>query len=278
MLTPRKLISKGIGCMFRIVGWFNPVLAQDLRFLRLFKKRLNRENPEFFGEKIIVRMESDAYRQLTDYADKWKVREYVDRVIGEGYHIPILAVYDDPKAVRYDQIPEGAYIKLNHACGYNIVYQKQHEKKIRRKVTKWYHSDFTKIQLQYVDIKRKILVEENLTPNNEVMWEYSFFTFHGKVEFAQIRDNAHHRFEVGRNYEALPFRLYSFVTAVEPKDPEYDRMVELAEKLAEPFEFVRVDFFKVGSKIYFGELTFSPGAGLRMFSPYEYNKIFGDKL
>ena len=72
--------------------------------------------------------------------------------------------------------------------------------------------------------------------------------------------------------------MFSTVTPIEPKKPEYDKMVVLAEKLAQPFDFVRVDFFCVEHKIYFGELTFSPGAGMRMFKPYEYNLILGDKI
>ena len=37
-------------------------------------------------------------------------------------------------------------------------------------------------------------------------------------------------------------------------------MFELAEKLSQPFKFVRVDFYEIEGKVYLGELTFTPGA------------------
>ena len=55
-------------------------------------------------------------------------------------------------------------------------------------------------------------------------------------------------------------------------------MVELAEKLSEPFPFVRVDFYNINGVIYFGELTFYPGSGYTRFLPdsadFEWGKLF----
>ena len=36
-------------------------------------------------------------------------------------------------------------------------------------------------------------------------------------------------------------------------------MIEIAEKLSEPFQFVRVDLYEVGAKPIFGEIAFTPG-------------------
>lgn len=274
------LKRKMINFVIKIIGILTPMLANELKFIRLFKKPLNQKNPQLFAEKIIVRMSSKEFEQLEAYVDKWKVREYVEKVIGSKYLKPLLAVYDNPNDICYEQIPEGAYLKLNHGSHYNIVYTKETESHVKKKIKKWFQTDFSQkyAEQQYKNIKRKILVEENIAPNGKTLYDYSFFTFQGRVEFTQIRDNAGHRYEVGRSYEKLPFQLYSTVTPIEPQQPEYDEMVVLAEKLAQPFDFVRVDFFCVDHKVYFGELTFSPGAGLRMFSPYEYNQIFGEKI
>jgi len=271
---------KAVGLICRIVGYINPALGQNLRFFGIFKKPLNYQNPRLFAEKIMVRMSSKEYEKLTDYVDKWKVREYVEKTIGKQYLTPLLQVYDEPSQINYDKIPEGAYLKLNHGSGYNVIYHKAKKWIVHGKIKRWFREDFSKraMEMQYKHIKRKILVEENLAPNGERLLDFSFFTFQGKVEFAQIRDNAGHRFEVGREYEQLPFQLYSYVTEIEPAVPEYPFMVELAERLASPFSFVRVDFLWIENKVYFGELTFSPGGGRRSFQPYEYNLIFGDKM
>ena len=177
-------------------------------------------------------------------------------------------------------IPEHAWIKCNHGSGYNIQYESSKKNKIKRKIQKYYNADLWNKQheVQYIGISKMILIEANIESADNLTTEYSFFTFSGKTEFVQILDNRHHRFEVTRNYHKPPFQLYSTVTAIGEKPPEYDAMLNLAEKLATGFPFVRVDFMLADHKIYFEELTFSPGSGFRRFSPDKYNYIFGDKL
>jgi len=41
-----------------------------------------------------------------------------------------------------------------------------------------------------------------------------------------------------------------------------DEMLRAAARLAAPFPFVRCDFYVVGDKFYFGELTFTPAGGM----------------
>ena len=64
-----------------------------------------------------------------------------------------------------------------------------------------------------------------------------------------------------------------------PKIPEnFAKMRELADILAEGIPFVRVDFYEVGDKIYFGELTFFPDAGFdNEIKPY-WDRWLGDLL
>ena len=57
-----------------------------------------------------------------------------------------------------------------------------------------------------------------------------------------------------------------------------DKMIELAERLSTGFPHVRVDFYDVGGKIYFGELTFFHASGLEPFYPEEWDKTLGDWL
>ena len=61
-----------------------------------------------------------------------------------------------------------------------------------------------------------------------------------------------------------------------PKPHNYEKMIELAEKLSKGIPFVRVDFYEVEEKIYFGELTFYPGCGLEEFTPEEWDYKLGE--
>ncbi len=55
-------------------------------------------------------------------------------------------------------------------------------------------------------------------------------------------------------------------------------MEKAATKLAQDFRFVRVDFYNIGSKNYFGEMTFSPSAGYTVFDELKWDRRFGDLL
>ena len=60
------------------------------------------------------------------------------------------------------------------------------------------------------------------------------------------------------------------------KPQNFEKMVEIAKKLSEDFDFVRVDLYEVDGKPYFGELTFTPGNGFSPFRPQKWDKIFGE--
>lgn len=52
-------------------------------------------------------------------------------------------------------------------------------------------------------------------------------------------------------------------------------MLVLARQVAEQFSYVRVDFYQVNERIYFGELTFTPGAGLQKLTPETIEQEWG---
>ena len=49
-----------------------------------------------------------------------------------------------------------------------------------------------------------------------------------------------------------------------PRPKTLDHMFELASNLSKGFPFIRVDFYDVGGKIYFGEFTFYPSSGFSL--------------
>lgn len=54
-----------------------------------------------------------------------------------------------------------------------------------------------------------------------------------------------------------------------------NEMISLAEQLSDGFKFLRVDLYNIKGKIYFGELTFYPAAGLGELVPDEWNEKIG---
>src|SRR5690606_18168235 len=56
----------------------------------------------------------------------------------------------------------------------------------------------------------------------------------------------------------------------------YKSMLEYARKLAEPFTYVRVDFYNVAGAIYFGEMTFAKTSGTAIFMHKMYDLWLGN--
>ena len=55
-------------------------------------------------------------------------------------------------------------------------------------------------------------------------------------------------------------------------------MLAIAEKLSQPFPFVRVDLYNQNGRIYFGELTFTPAAALDKDRLPETDLFFGELI
>src|SRR5690606_7862862 len=115
----------------------------------------------------------------------------------------------------------------------------------------------------YSKIDRKVLIEKRIGLKNKELLDYKFHVFSqgaGKepivivhVDFA--RQSAHRRSYFDVDLNLLPFRvLYAQGDMAIEKPTNYELMVDIAKKLAEPFSYVRVDLYNVEGKIFFGEL------------------------
>ena len=62
----------------------------------------------------------------------------------------------------------------------------------------------------------------------------------------------------------------------EIKKPEsLAKMLSAASILGRDFDFVRIDFYEICDRPYFGEMTFTPEAGLAKFDPPEIDVMLG---
>lgn len=57
-----------------------------------------------------------------------------------------------------------------------------------------------------------------------------------------------------------------------------NEMISIAEQLSNGFKFLRVDLYNIKGKIFFGELTFYPAAGMGAFVPEEWDEKLGGML
>lgn len=95
---------------------------------------------------------------------------------------------------------------------------------------------------------------------------YSVTYFENGKQHFNIFDLSDGRLEIKDRYEkvdcaSLPSNI--------------DDIVGLAQQLAKPFDFVRVDFYIAKQGIFFSALTFHSGGGIRPIEPMEYDYKLG---
>lgn len=114
--------------------------------------------------------------------------------------------------------------------------------------------------------------------------DYKFFCFGGNVKFFKIDFN---RFiEHKANYYDVEGNLLPFGEEYCP--PDYNKvlplpkilgeMVAIAERLSLNIPFLRVDFYEIDGKLFFGEMTFYPASGFGPFIPIEWDEKIGEML
>lgn len=268
-----------------------PEFCAKTHYYIKFKKKLNLTNPINFNEKIqwlkFNELNSDIY---TLCADKYKVREYVkSKGCGEILN-QLYGVYDDPQDIDYRALPNKFALKCNHGAGYNIICDNKASldiDKTNKLLNKWLKQDFSShfIEPQYKKIDRKILCEKYIENERGGFPEdYKFYCFNGKpyaVMVCMEREKGKPKFYYfDMNWNPLPFEdTVKLINANSyPKMPEgFDKMKEYAVKLASDFKFVRADFYLLNGKVIFGELTFTPSAGLDV-TLQEADAILGRQL
>lgn len=286
----RKNVPKVIG--YRLLP---TKIYLQLCYFWVFKRFINFKRPDTLNEKLQWKKLYGYFPLHTTIADKYCVREYISKQIGKDYLIPLVTVLDDPDRFELASLPQSFVVKVNHGSGQNrIVRDKSQidELEIRRCLKRWFRNNhyYESKEPQYRDIKPKIIVEEFLTDDDgKIPLDYKLHCFSGRVEVIQVdidRFGDHRRNFYSKDWNLLPFTWSQWDkygpkwkngSAIE-KPRELVKMIDIAETLSQPFDYIRVDLYFVKNKIYFGEFTLHHGGGRERFDPPEYDKILGDKL
>lgn len=259
------------------------------RYEVVFGTKLNWDTPTTFNEKLQWLKLYDRKPEYTMMADKYAVREYIANTIGEEYLIPLLGVWDDPDGIDFEALPNQFVLKCNHNSGLGMCICKDRShlniKKVKKELRKGLKQNYylTGREWPYKDIPRKIIAEKYMVDAQTAeLRDYKFFCFNGKAKCFKIDFDRF--FNHQANYYDVNGVLLPFGEVICP--PDFERtiempcnlslMIKLAEKLSDGIPFVRVDFYEVDGKVYFGEMTFFPAAGFGHFTPEEWDCKLGE--
>ena len=266
----------------------NDYFIESLRYFIRHKKIANFKNPTTFSEKL---GHLKLYRHsdiLSNLCDKYLVKNHVRRKIGDKYVLDTLHISSEPKTIPFKDLPNSFIVKATHGSGWNIIVKDKTNidyKYIIKKCEFFLSMNYYYFgrECQYKNIKPQIMIEELLLDEKgNIPNDYKFFCFNGKVKFIQVDINrgvSHNRDFYDLNWNKMPFELkypsyeYNIDKPINIKD-----MIEVSELLSESLNFARIDLYSIFNRIYFGEITLTPGNNLEKFSPSKYDRIFGGCL
>jgi len=270
--------------------------SDEARVRRKFRRQLGREpdldHPRTFNEKILwLNLRTRDPRWVT-CSDKVAVRQVVRERVGEGCLVPLLGVFEDPDDIDLEALPDRFIIKAAHGSGWNLIVRDRDSldwNAARRQLRWWLASNYHahKREWQYRRIPPRLVVEELLLDEaGRIPSDYKVFCLRRGPEqtvFFQVdmdRFTDHRRNYYDLEWNRLPFQKVDAPNSPHdvPRPERLEEMVRVARALAGDFPLVRVDLYGLRDRVYFGELTFSPDAGMAVFDPPDWDLRLGELI
>lgn len=266
-------------------------LYLQLQYYRRNKGWLNLRSPRGITEKFQWLKLYYRKPELRQVVNKYDCRPYVAERIDESHLPKLIAKYDTPEEIDWDNLPEQFAMKVAHGCAMNILCKDKSQLDRAEAIEKlrYWQSIETPCVTRYREWaygggSRVIIVEEFLeNDEGKSPEDYKFYCFNGEPKFAQFdadRFGNHARGYYDMDWQTMPFDwdLSPKLKEPPPRPKHLDKMIEIARALSADLPFARIDLYEVGDRVMFGEITLYPGAGYGVFNPTHYDKIVGDML
>ena len=200
------------------------------------------------------------------------VRDYLKDNGLEDLLIKTYGVYDKFDDIDFDKLPNQFAMKCAHGCAMNYICfdkSKIDINALRKQFNKWLKTNYGKktVELHYSKIKPQIIIEELMLEEGKLPTEYKIHVYNGKAKNMYVVtsrgiDIRYNNYYIDWTpFDGSQFNGWQKTDYPLKKPSNWSKMVEVAELLASPFPFVRVDLYNINGKIYFSEMTFTPAKG-----------------
>lgn len=277
-------------CILLDKGFFNYMDDKSFvekQYRTFFGKNPDLEHPQTFNEKLQWLKLYDHRPEYVTMVDKYLVKDYVANIIGEKYIIPTIGVWDNPKDIDFDALPEQFVLKCNHDSGtVHICTDKSslNIKKVQNCLRKGLRRNYYLHgrEWPYRNVNRKIIAEPYLKDESGYeLKDYKIFCFDGvpkmiQVDFDRFIGHKRNLYDLDWNLIQAEIKFQNGWDTIIERPAVLEELLELASRLSKGYPHIRTDFYVCGEQIYFGELTLCHGSGTEEFRPAEFGKMVGD--
>ncbi len=278
-------------CYYRSLTYKKQLNELGRFYKNAIGKDLNIDNPQTFTEKIQWLKFYDSTRQKADYSDKYLAPKLISKKYSERIKIiPQLGVWEHAEDIDFDSLPQKFVLKCNHGSAMNIIVKDKSKLNIaetRKQLSNWLKIDYAYVngmyENHYTYIDRKIIAEKFIEEMDGNLHDYKFHCFNGEplyIEF--IGDRVSNTHTIHSSIYTKDWKKADIILNTDtpynhdfPRPQKLEEMLSLATDMAKDFCYVRVDFYYINNEIYFGELTFTPDAGIIKFTPPAVDEEWG---
>lgn len=265
----------------------SPQKYADYLYYLQFGRHINWEHPEDLNQWINWLSFNTDTTEWSRLADKYAVREYVKECGLQNILVPLYAVWKKPEEINFDSLPDSFVLKANNGSGdVRIIKDKTQVdiEEIRKYFADLFAHPFGKdtAEPHYLRIPPRIIAEALLdkdkqsVPSSSLI-DYKVWCINGKPKYILTFSDRHRDrvrldcYDTKWNHrdDLVNFNsVHRHQNKLIPRPTCLDRMLIAATNLASKFPQVRVDFYIVDDKLYFGEMTFTGAAGkMTSFTP-----------
>lgn len=287
-MTRQEFIEKVVRKFrcYHLLDWMPDKQYLQLMYWALMHRKLDLQNPKSFNEKLQWLKLYDRKPEYTRMVDKYEAKRYVADRIGEQYIIPTLGVWNRFDEIDFEELPNQFVLKCTHDSGGLVICKDKNKLDIeqtREKIETSLNENYYQIwrEWPYKNVKPRIIAEKYMEDHEEKeLKDYKIYCFNGKMKMLLVVQDRGIKATKGdyfdENYHHLDLR-WGFPHADQiPNIPDnIHKMRELAEIISEGLPELRVDFYNVNGKVYFGEITFFDGSGFEKIEPYDWDLKLG---
>ncbi len=255
----------------------------------IFHRELDLDDPKTFSEKLQWLKLYDRRDVYTAMVDKAAAKDFAAERIGREFVVPTYGIWNSADEVDFQILTEPFVIKSTKDSGSAVIcpdVRNYDPEEVRAKLKRRSERDYYLIwrEWPYKNVPSRIIAEKYLVDKSDgELRDYKFFTFGGKPEYLYIASGRGSGGTVADFFDMdfchVDLKIDHENAATPPHAPKnFELMKTLAARLAEGTPHLRVDFYEVDGRVYFGEMTFFHCAGLYPFKTPEWDKKLGDLI
>ena len=280
----------------------DPKKAFDMKWNRFYRRKFPWKHPRTLNEKLTWLAAMTDTSKWTEYSDKYEVRKYIESLGLKDILTECYGVWDRVEDIDFDKLPDKFVLKCTHDCGSTVIVRdksKMNKKELLDFLDKHVsvRYGYDSCEPHYIAIKPRLMAESLIEMDNseefssETTVDHKIRCIDGKAQYDMVCYDR--SLESGSGGSKTVYDLYDIHTwqpmrqfladdGVKyrnvPRPENLERMIEIAEKIAQGFPQVRVDLYNVRGKIYFGEMTFFAFSGMNNHFTMKFQRMIGEKI